>query len=464
MLININENKIFQEVYFGKTPEILKIENQLDKFRLKYLDRYFNTMNINSDPDLLKLNRMFEKQFGFGCFTLHIVNQMIGNAVTFPIDMRFDIFNTNKNIIANKNTFKFDEKADYSCIVCVYSGIMLNSAFTTEEVMACILHEIGHNFYSALDKKHGFLINIYSAILFVSGIYDIIKDIKYIKGVKDVEKDPIWGVIIANDIEQSKKHIADTSIRMIKNTETYRKIVDKIERYLRENNSLIMQVYDIFDFIKSMIANVNIFASGIYDILTLGVGRILGSVRYIEQKALNPFTYILMPIQYTNERLADNFPTMYGYGPATVSLTSKFGSLDSSSSKIIQEFNNIPVLSNIYNLNADAAQIIISVFDEHPTAFSRALDQIRLLEREAAKSDLDPKMKKVILEDIKVSKKSLEKLIDTSITIENKNILRNIYNKAILDNCNSGSLKELILDDKKKFDIYDKTYNDKFTT
>ena len=163
MLISISENYL-QEVYFGKTPEILALENQLDKFRSKYLGNYpLGTYTINDDSELLKFNRMLEKQFGFGCVSINIISNMMENMFTLPIDMRFDVFNTNKKLIANKSTFKFDKSADYTCIINIYTGIIFNPNYSSAEVMALILHEIGYNFYAAINDCAG-LAKLYSVL------------------------------------------------------------------------------------------------------------------------------------------------------------------------------------------------------------------------------------------------------------------------------------------------------------
>lgn len=76
--------------------------------------------------------------------------------------------------------------------------------------------------------------------------------------------------------------------------------------------------------------------------------------------------------------------------------------------------------------------------------------------------DLDPKMKKVILANIKGSKSILLKLIDTNSSMENKHILRTMWYKVLRDNFDTRTLKDTIIDDKNKFDIYDKTYSDRY--
>ena len=281
MLISINE------VYFGKTPEIMAIENQLDKFRRNYMGKYL-IMGVNNDPDLIRLNRMFENQFGFGCFSLNIVTQMIENAFTMPIDMRYDVFNTNKNLIANKNTFKFNKDADYTCIVCIFSGLIFNPAYTTEEIMACILHEIGHNFYAALDKKHGVLAKLYQILALADSIIAIAKDIEYLKLCEDLEKS---GLSSLQDKKKTIDHIKQIVYNDIQNTEMYQKIVNKLERTLRRNESVLITIHDAFKYFSSLLQMVPMAIYSFIDIITLGSIKLIGSMSYASSKALNPLIY-----------------------------------------------------------------------------------------------------------------------------------------------------------------------------
>ena len=60
-----NNNLILSEAYFGKTPEILEAEAQLNKFRNKHMKNYvLKNISVNSDPDLIMFDRMIEKIFG----------------------------------------------------------------------------------------------------------------------------------------------------------------------------------------------------------------------------------------------------------------------------------------------------------------------------------------------------------------------------------------------------------------
>ena len=60
-----DQRQVVNEVYFGETPGIKKLQDQLSKFRKKHTDPGNVDIEINSDEDLLKLNRLFEEEFGF---------------------------------------------------------------------------------------------------------------------------------------------------------------------------------------------------------------------------------------------------------------------------------------------------------------------------------------------------------------------------------------------------------------
>lgn len=463
MLININENKIFQEVYFGKTPEILALENQLDKFRSRYVGSYpLGTYSISGDPELLKFNRMLENQFGFGCVSINIVGNMMENMFTLPIDMRFDVFNSNKKLIANKSTFKFNKNADYTCIINIFTGLIFNPNYSSAEIMALILHEIGHNFYAAIND-HACLIKLYAALKIASDVYEkIVPTLLMSNAIKRI---PLVGEPLADNM---KKNVTQNAIGTIVGDALgqqnwFQKILVILGDFIREKTVLLNLLFDIINTLRS---TATIIGQAIYsfnNLISLGNLQILSSIMAKGTALVNPFTYITLPIAYGNERSADNFVTMYGYAGELSSALQKMSSKKESPSKMLEVFNKIPIISNIYALNCSSADIILSIFDEHPTELSRCHDQIMMLKRELAKSDLDPKMKKVISSDIEACEKQIKILTDTSLSIENKDILRNAWYKLLYDHFNSKTFKDL-LDNKKKFDIYDKTYTDKFTT
>ena len=440
-MLLLNDNRsIINEVYFGKTPSLQKIEKQLDKFRSKYLGKV-HTMTpprVNQDQDLFKFNRMIEEEFGFGCFSLQIIGEPIMNAFTMPIDMRIDVLNSNKHLIADKNSFKFNKDADYSCIVCIYSGIIFNPEFTTSEVMACILHEIGHNFSSALYRKYGLMSNFYCIMILLNNILAII-------------------------LNPTSKNLKAGSKYLIRNTNTVSKMLDKLERYLRKNDSLLLILKDWHNAISDALSSGIDTIVNLIDRITLGSLSLSASIISGFFTGINfmynPLNLLILGFRYRNERMADNFATIYGYGSELTSFLNKLTSANvKPMQKSIELFNNIPIISHIYNFNLSIANILNTAFDEHPDGIVRAQDQIDLLNNELQKEDLDPKMRNVIRQDIKACQKQIDNFIDLSKGIKDRDFVRNIFNKAIYK---SGAKGDAIFDDNTRFKAYDKTYEEK---
>ena len=442
MLININESQnnlqAINEVYFGKTKEILAIEKQLDLVRNKYMNRYLTNIFVNNDPDLLKLNRMIEDYFGFGCFSLNIINEPIVNGFTIPIDRRIGLKNqiSKKYLIVDKGTFKFNKSADYTCMVYIYSGVMFNPAFTTGEVMSVILHEIGHNFYSALNNEYnGIMTNVYIYSVFILRLLISIKD-------------PLLGI----------KNILYSSDLIVKTKEN-------IKKYLRENDSITQKIIDTVVWAKNIVEQVKGLKFKLLDLGSLGILPMIYTA-INTAKCLLPIelliTGFVLKRGYAFERTADNFATMYGYGPDAISFFNKASSKNINQASLIENiYMKIPIISNIYAINTNLTYMIMSCVDEHPVGISRCSDQLNMLKKELEKSDIDPKMKKTIQEDIKLCEKNIKDITNISGGLKNKDILRNAYYKALYEISDSKDLKDMLLDDINKFDAYDDTYSNK---
>lgn len=426
------DNKIIDEAYFGKTHEILAIEKQLHIFRNKYIGSYLMNSGVNSDPDLIKFDRMMEDYFGFGCFTMKIINEPVVNGFTCPIDYRFDVNRSAKDLIATKNGFKFKKEYDYALLMCSYSGIIFNDNFTDGEVMAMILHEVGHNFNSALNSKQSCMTDLFITITAINDIlFSFVGNPYAIK-------------------------------QLITNTNSWRKYADRLGRKWREDGVFYTRIYDVIKDIKSVVKVTHSTIDDAVRVLTGGIGIILTAITQtllnIKDIILNPLSLLFAPMQYRNERGADNFATMYGYGPEEISLMNKFSSKEIDSPKIVMNaVNKIPLISTLIHLNEFPGILLITIFDEHPNKMARCLDQLELLKREVQKDDLDPKMKKYILSDIKACEQQLAKLTDTREGIKDPYLVQKFYNKFLLSI--NGDFKHVIFDNDK-FAEYDRAYDD----
>jgi len=430
MVLNLKQKPI-NEVYIGKTKDLLAMEDQIGKFRNKYMGKYIYSYKVNNDPDLLLFNRMVEKYFGFGCFSMTIKQQPIVNAATYIIDYRIDIDNMNlkNDLMVDKRSLKFNPDKDYAVITFFYSGIMFNPVYTNGEIIAILLHEIGHNFANAMSHNAALLAYVYKTMNIVTSIIT----------------SPITAVI--RYAIGSNKVIGTFA---------------KMENRSREIDGIYSNISNIYDFIIDIYGTIQIYVYDIISVLTgLNVYKYLYSIGYLALRIIrNPFgAWLSTSSVYASERIADNFVTMYGYGSEFSSALDKLELKENDPSIIIKAFNSIPFISALSNMMALPADIFMNGFNPHPQHIARVRDQLDFLERETKKEDLDPKMKKVILKDIQDINKSYNRMIDTSKGIKDPNIGRHLYYKFLHDATGDKAIKDILLDDKDKFERYDQAYN-----
>jgi Zn-dependent protease with chaperone function len=90
-------------------------------------------------------------------------------------------------------------------MVNISSAIIFNDNFTTEEVMAIIMHELGHNYYAALNKRFGVmeqLLAIVNFFIYFSNvntiIYELGIDKAYIKYEQEMKKSGKLSILVTS--------------------------------------------------------------------------------------------------------------------------------------------------------------------------------------------------------------------------------------------------------------------------
>ena len=441
-----NTIKPINEVYFGKTPEILAIEKQLDIFRSKYIGQTLLIRpDINSDKDLLKFNRMIEDYFGFEVFSLHITKSSMRNAWTIAVSSRYDVLTTHRNLVSSKNGFKYNKDAGYAGIVNIYTAMIFNKEFTTSEIMAIIMHEIGHNFFLAINNNYiG-----YELIYKITSILELF----------------IKAILVAINSDEDAVSIGFTIKLLIRlgllNNKTL-SIYEKMEKAVRTNVPEFLYVTDLLDSAISIMKDAKFTITQMIKRLTLGFGMYVTLPIGIIASILlnNPFT---SKFKYNNEQFSDNFVTMYGYSDDLISILDKLSDSKTDTNIFTKTFDDIPILSDIYYLNENVISIIYGLFDEHPTELMRCKSQIDMLKRELEKNDLDPKMKRKIQYDLDMLEIRIKEIINLNKAIEDKQYVKRAYYAFLYNNSNSKDLKDIILQDNKKFEKYDKMYTAKQT-
>ncbi len=508
------EELILNEVYFGKTESIQAIETQLDIFRKKYIDTKNKPSN---DKDLIKLNRMIEEQFGFGSFSLMIIFDPVPNASTMPIDYSFDFARKQNNYCVDATTYKFKKEYNYACIVIMTTGLIFNNYFTTEEIMACLLNELGHNFYSCLTEFNGILSSVYNATLIANTISMLVSDFNTAKNVTNimakantetlraqidimVDSTPELAKLKNTPEGQAKLNeliddainnptllqkfgnivpgigiVAPDVVTVFEQSKAFRTTQDNLKKAYHHNKSIKQVVYGYKDIISLIMKNIvkksRFIASILIKLKSLGlkfsVKNIIKCIDFIDllipyksfiSKTKNPLTWITLPVSYRVERAADNFATMYGYSAAEISYFGKMETNDKS--KLVGHFiRNNPVIGIMYDIILAPSKILNGVFDGSPVGISKAYDQIKMLKYELSKQDLDPKMRAVIEDDIALCESNIKKLVDITNGAKDPNICQKLYNKTMSEFFNGVGLKDALLDDRKKFEKYDQNYD-----
>lgn len=418
---------IINEVYFGKSNELLKIEKQLDLFRQKHMKQYVFSSKVNSDPDLLKFNRMMEEYFGFGTFCLYVISAAIENAFTIPVSASIEYYTkriAGDYVIADKRGFKFRKEADYSCFCCCFTGILFNPHYTTPECMAVILHEVGHNFQAAINRPSCVLnaldmaLRIYEGIVFCIPANIILSSNTLLGAISNLEQSTAQRLPYITDL-------SDTMISIWSTAMTIREIIlGKIPNYLSFNIRLLIRY--LFAALRNL---------------------------------TNIFHLIFMPLVYHDEKIADNFVTAYGYGAEISSAVNKLENYECSPNEIDNAIGKIPFIGPLFNLVILPGEIIYGMTSDHPGGVNRAADQLHYLQAELKKTNLDPKMRKCIEADIKACNKSIDRITTAQHQVYNDPALfKHILNGWFYKLTGGKNFRDALMNDQMRFAEYDYTY------
>lgn len=364
--------EILQELYVGKIKELKEIESLIGKARSRYMGETYTGGMIIFSKEFEKINRLFEDLFGFKNFSLLIDGTSIINAYTRPIAYAIDIapqFRLQKNLMVSNTGFKYKKEAGYCCIVYITTGMLLNKAFSNAEIVAMILHEIGHNFQSVLNDTHYYFTDCIGAMRFLAVFLE-----------QYVQYGPVKASIdTIGFAAQSSNFAKDFLI----------KLTD-----LSVKSPMILSAIGGINLIKSVLIDLNINMSYVVNLFMRHITLPATFVASILKRLFNP-------LGRSAEQIADSFATIYGYGP---DLSSAFNKISEKGAGI--EMQNLlyscPILGQLIASYDLSTEILLTGIDEHPPFISRIGLVKANLTRELKDTSLDPKMKQKILNDIKL--------------------------------------------------------------
>ena len=410
--------QILNELYIGKTP-IIPLQNQFSIIRNKIKGKSFSN-SINTDKDILKFNRMVEKLFGFNSFALNISPDQTINAYTFgthTFRSKEEVRKMITSLKASNNGFYHDTSNGIVNGICTLNiGLINCDNISDDEIIACILHEIGHNFFEAVTDKDC----VYSLVF---NILKILKDIN---------------IKINNNISSGKEMTLDTIKSDVDDT---------------------IQFFDKFGQLNNLFVKIK---NNIFSIPHAISSTARSAMKFVSSKFFRESMEDNMKrtrYGYTNEKFADSFAVMYGYGPELHSFLRKIEEYYIKMYNIKQTRNTVIVAFKVFKaLLIDSILYTLNIMDPHPNDLARIKVSIEYLKRELAKESLDPKVKIQLLQQVEEMQKLIDDYINFPKDEDNIAIIRAYYRE--LYKRFGGDRREQDTDNKALFDTIDKRFDE----
>ena len=376
------------EAYFGKSPELLAIEKKIGEVRNEYDSDH---LSVNSSKELRDLSRMIADFFGFKEFYLAVDMTGNFNAYTYPISNMIGAGNPKKYVILSKNGYKYSKDAGYSMMIYIHKGLFFNDKITNGEILAVLLHEIGHNFQASLN--------------------DVSLGFSYVQRAIAAILLPVY---ILLDIPQGSFKASASLTKVTRDA-----FIDTLNNW-RKNNPSLIRAYDTAANIVKSVLGIGFMA--LDTIATVQqwfnpIGVFANAFYRLVNTVTNPQFILDLPsilIGFKNESLADNFATIYGYGPELSSGHKKMRDLDFGILNR-QTIRNMPFLGSYTDFLNIPSLMIYSIIDPHPDYAFRVNDQIKLLKNELKKDkNMPPRMKADINHQIAEIEKTLKDFTDVN--------------------------------------------------
>lgn len=426
-LISLRRSEILlNEAYIGKTQILLDIEKEFNKMRSEKLDFY---SNISQHPNIININRLFEKQFGMYLFALKVDPTKEHNAYTVVIANNFDVahyMDLPSMVSGTMNEgFRWKENNGLCIIVNISYGLLADKNISDSELVAIILHEIGHNFADAL----------YGEINFANK-KNMIEYEKYLSSYATV-----IGFLLALPYYIKAKQLLkeyNNSTRVQK--ESKPKKTSKLKGILTGLGAKWKDYQSYKAEIRARKRGGKVYRDA---------KRKAGTVAKNAARE---------SLARQNEVIADKFAAIYGYGVEISSGLSKLTYHKSEAAKKLEAAGGkLAAASRDYD---DAVKDICD-YDCHPHLVQRINEEIKLLEREVSKDDIDPRFKLVIYDQIGQLKSLLDKITKTSKILSRDENAKNAYHDYVNKNCPTAvsdeieekienALDKLLEEDKKK--------------
>ena len=380
---------VLNEAYLGKTKELKHMEDLIEKIRKKYggsgslhsLNQLFNT--TENSKEWQDLRKAFEDTFGFYSVSLILdISSELPNASTFPVSMALDAnVRTPFAVSVKGRGIKYDKKQKFCTIIYVGAPLLFSKTLTSAEILAVLLHEIGHNFDTAV--LPGFM-----GIPIIQVLYTISQS--------DLNQLPVLFLYLT------------TPGRYINNR--INNIIQSDKGLLRIRNMITLFIYRM-SYFESIVDKL------LYPIMKVRNLHNVISAIFIAPVIVARLVLEANVFTYYSETFADSFATLLGYGPELQSALVKLDDVTDEGVGIDNFIKQIPLVGHFLGVNEFIWDHIASMIDGHPNKNARIKTSINLLEKDLNDPRIDKKTKYQVQSDLK----KLNKIYDEFNRLEDTN-------------------------------------------
>lgn len=345
-------NEILLEYYAGRPKELIKCEEYLADI-IKDIKRDHasisptRTRHVHrNSKSAQKLEETLANFFKVESVTIYWQSGKINAATLSPMAVMIPDY---------KAKYEAGQKSSLRMHIRIYENLVYKAGLTEAELLACILHEIGHNFY-------------YCPIMVACEIFYVVATLPM--GV--IHKLIAKGLIKLNDF-----------------------IEDAIKQHLPF-------VYNLMNTYMDIVSEINYFFKPV-GVLAAMAKTLVGDGG---RSAL-----IALP-KYGGEKGADSMAAKYGYGPE---LASGLHKMENPENMLATRMNDSmgafgTIMSDLTILGVDL--VAGMTLDPHPNNNQRAASMLKKLKNDLKTGDYPPAMKKDLEAEIKRMEEAYEAIND----------------------------------------------------
>lgn len=371
------------ETFVGKKKELLAGEKSLNTI-IQYVknsyvhgfevksDKKTNSLSVlNTHPANIELEKVIAKLFRFKSLRIRWVVTPLANASTYP-----------NSLAAFDKNYKIDSDGiDYNdmlhAVINMNVGLISTADLNSGELMAILLHEIGHIFDTSA---------AYSISLAASGFHNLIAKTA-VDGVFYYGGGKVKFYEIIDEIRKSNPKFFD-KINYFANT------IGVLGKAMSEVNVLTM-----------MFAYAGMFMKKAGETLTMIM-------------RMNPIHTLM---RYNMEKNADKFAVDYGYGKESISAHVK---LKKANGPLVA--NKIPIASWIYDFNMLPFNMMSLYIAGYPSDLNRARTMIDDYEKYLK----DPNVPEEAKAQIALGLKEMKRIYNWELSIKNDQNKKEIFTWA----------------------------------